>query len=64
MIFKSILEYKPKALSFKKACLFFNVSPSGLFKYRRADILSNKVTQEEVALAFHAHKARYGYRKI
>ena len=64
MIFKYLLKNKPKRLSFKKACLFFNVSPSGLFKYRKAELSSNKVTREKVASAFYAHKARYGYRKI
>ena len=64
MIFKFILKYKPKALSFKEVCRFFKVSPSGFFKHRRAESPSNKVTPEEVASAFYAHKARYGYRKI
>ena len=64
MIFQFIEENKPKQLSFKKACQFFNVSSSGFFKYRKTESLSSKIKKEEIAFIFRFYKGRYGYRKI
>ena len=64
MIFQFITKTKPKQLSFKKACLFFEVSPSGFFKSRRAENLSKKLREKEAVFSFHFHKGYYGYRKI
>ena len=64
MIFQFIAENKPKQLSFKEACRFFEVSPSGFFKNRKAENLTMKIREEETARSFHFHKGQYGYRKI